>query len=161
MMNVEIWNILHDGTIVQISGSIPGEVEMAIEIEYLRQRFSDPGQSILLLLHNCTAVGYQAGDDDAVVTDFAAIAAAQLEILSADEPTTVCCGGGFLHVDATDCSIALDSRRRIIFSFMYPRDRPQLYVNHVWFHFDLAIIAQYLKLNKYAFDKFPCTGRYI
>lgn len=112
-MNAEIWNLLHDGTIAQISGSLPGRVEIAIEIEYLRQQFSDPGRFILLILHNCTAISYQAWDDDAIVTDFAAIAAAKLEILSATEPATVCCTEGILRVDAADCSIALDSQRTI------------------------------------------------
>jgi hypothetical protein len=43
-----------------------------------------------------------------------------------------------------------------IFSFIYPNDKPQLYVNYVWFCFDLVIVAQYLKLNKSVFsDRLP------
>jgi hypothetical protein len=38
-----------------------------------------------------------------------------------------------------------------IFSFIYPSDKPQLYVNYVWFCFDIVIATQYLKLNKSAF----------
>jgi hypothetical protein len=41
-----------------------------------------------------------------------------------------------------------------IFSFIYPSDKPQLYVNYIWFCFDLAIVTQYLKLNKSAFSKY-------
>ena len=41
-----------------------------------------------------------------------------------------------------------------IFSFIYPSDKPQLYVNYVWFCFDLVIVTQYLKLNKSAFSKY-------
>jgi hypothetical protein len=40
-----------------------------------------------------------------------------------------------------------------IFSFVYPSDKPQLYVNYVWFCFDLIIVIQYLKLNKSAFGE--------
>jgi hypothetical protein len=38
-----------------------------------------------------------------------------------------------------------------IFSFIYPSDKPQLYVNYIWFCFDIVIVTQYLKLNKSAF----------
>jgi hypothetical protein len=41
-----------------------------------------------------------------------------------------------------------------IFSFIYPSDRPQLYVNYIWFCFDIVIAIQYLKLNKSAFVKY-------
>jgi hypothetical protein len=38
-----------------------------------------------------------------------------------------------------------------IFSFIYSSDKPQLYVNYIWFCFDLVIVTQYLKLNQAAF----------
>jgi hypothetical protein len=41
-----------------------------------------------------------------------------------------------------------------IFSFVYPSDKPQLYVNYVWFCFDLVIVRQYLNLNQAAFAKY-------
>ena len=41
-----------------------------------------------------------------------------------------------------------------IFSFIYPSDGPQLYVNYVWVSFDLIIVRQYLNLNKSAFAKY-------
>jgi hypothetical protein len=40
-----------------------------------------------------------------------------------------------------------------IFSFVYPNDKPQLYVNYIWFCFDLVIVIQYLKLNKSVFSE--------
>jgi hypothetical protein len=39
-----------------------------------------------------------------------------------------------------------------IFSFVYPSDKPQLYINYVWFCFDLIIVVQFLKLNQAEFD---------
>lgn len=112
-MNASIWNLLHDGSIVQISGSLPGQIQVAVDIEYLRQRFCDPGDWILLTLYDCTAISYQPWDCDQIVTDLATIAAAEPEILSADEPTIVLCVSGILRVDATDFSIALDSGRTL------------------------------------------------
>jgi hypothetical protein len=41
-----------------------------------------------------------------------------------------------------------------IFSFIYPNDKPQLYVNYVWFCLDLVIVIQYLRLNQAAFDEY-------
>jgi hypothetical protein len=34
----EIWNVLHDGTIVAMAGQVPGEVKLEIEADYLRGR---------------------------------------------------------------------------------------------------------------------------
>jgi hypothetical protein len=43
-----------------------------------------------------------------------------------------------------------------IFSFVYPSDKPQLYINYVWFCFDIVIVIQFLKLNHDEFaDRLP------
>lgn len=112
-MNVDIWNVLHDGPIARITGTIPGDIQFAVSIEYLRRRFSDPGEHILLTLRDCTSLSFQAWDSDTVVTDLGAIAAAEPEILSADEPATVFCVNGTLRVHAADFSLSLDSGRAI------------------------------------------------
>jgi len=49
----DLWNILHDGTIAQIRGKVPGDIRLRIEIEYLRNMFPPPGQSIYVTLTNC------------------------------------------------------------------------------------------------------------
>jgi hypothetical protein len=51
-------------------------------------------------------------------------------------------------------AICMNIAWEFIFSFIYPNDRPQLYVNYIWFGLDLAIVIQYLKLNKSAFGKY-------
>ncbi|QDU31565.1 hypothetical protein ETAA8_67240 [Anatilimnocola aggregata] len=112
-MNADIWNVLHDGPIVSLTGSIPGDVRFAVAIGYLRKRFPDPGECILLTLHGCTALSYLVWETNEVLTDLVAIAAAEPEILSADEPTTVVCNGGTLQVQASGFSLALDSGRAI------------------------------------------------
>ena len=40
-----------------------------------------------------------------------------------------------------------------IFSFIYPHDAPQYYVNIVWFLFDVVIIVQALKFGKFDFNR--------
>jgi hypothetical protein len=44
-MNADIWNVLHDGPIDRITGTIPGDIQFAVAIRYLRER--------------CTAISYQ------------------------------------------------------------------------------------------------------
>jgi len=39
-----------------------------------------------------------------------------------------------------------------IFSFIYPHDAPQYYVNIVWFLFDVVILVQALKFGKFDFN---------
>jgi hypothetical protein len=112
-MNIDIWNVLHDGPIVRITGEIPGDIQFAVSIDYLRRRFSDPGECILLTLHGCTSLSYQTWGSEEVLTDIAAIAAAEPEVLSADEPSTVFCVNGTLRVHAVDFSLSLDSGRAI------------------------------------------------
>jgi|GEM_PF-4349362 len=65
------------------------------------------------VLHGCTALTYEHWESGAVSTDFASILAAEPEILSCDEPTTVFCSNGTLRLQAAGFSLALDSGRAI------------------------------------------------
>lgn len=40
-----------------------------------------------------------------------------------------------------------------IFSFLFPSNRPQLYINYVWFFLDLVIVIAYLRFGKSEFSK--------
>jgi hypothetical protein len=97
-----IWNVLHDGSIMSIQGAVPGTVRLAVSIEYLRERFADPGETIQEARDFCT--------------DLPAIEASEPEILSAEvrsDISEVCCVGGTLEVRASSGSLALDSGRVI------------------------------------------------
>ncbi len=41
-----IWNILHDGVIVAVDGTLPGDLRIDVEIGYFRKRIPDPGTLI-------------------------------------------------------------------------------------------------------------------
>lgn len=114
-MNCEIWNLLHDGSILGISGSMPGDVEISVGIEYLRTRFPDTGEKILLTLHGCTRLEYEAWDSGSVLTDPRQISAIQPQILSATgcDPVEISCDGGTLRIAASGVSLSLDSGRAI------------------------------------------------
>jgi hypothetical protein len=52
-MSAELWDILHDGVIEGVEGNVPGDVIFNIEIEYLRELFSDGGKNIIVRLIGC------------------------------------------------------------------------------------------------------------
>jgi hypothetical protein len=54
-----IWNILHDGVIVAVEGTVPGDLRIDIEIAYLRKRIRDAGTLIQVLLIGCTRLAYR------------------------------------------------------------------------------------------------------
>lgn len=117
-LNADIWNLLHDGTIVRAVGSVPGDVELSISIDYLRRRFSDVGDYVVLALHDCTCLAYEPDDPAGCLTDLQAIAAAEPEILKAEnwiDPNTVYCVSGTLRVLARTFSLALDNGRSVTF----------------------------------------------
>ena len=117
-MNADIWNILHDGSVLSVSGTVPGDVQFALWIDYLRSRFPDPGDRLLVTLHGCTSLSYQLYGEDTALTEFDAIADAKPEILQAKDWTDAGvaeCVSGTLRATATDFSLSLDSGRVITF----------------------------------------------
>ncbi len=49
----EIWNIFHDGEIVEITKSDNSNLNLKIQIEYLRKIISDDGDSFVIKLKKC------------------------------------------------------------------------------------------------------------
>ena len=114
-MNPDFWNILHDGVITHVSGSVPGDVRIGVEIDYLRERFAEPGDQVVLTLLGCTALSYHPFEDPPVA-GFTDLVAARPEILRAKDWTDasiVECNNGDLRVTAADAALALDSGREI------------------------------------------------
>jgi len=117
-LNLNIWNLWHDGTVFRAVGRVPGDVQLSISIDYIRRRFSDVGEHVVLTLHNCTCLAYEPDDPPGCLTDLQAIAAAEPEILKAEnwtDPNTVYCVSGTLRVLASTFSLALDNGRIITF----------------------------------------------
>ena len=74
-----VWNLFHDGSIVGLDGSVPGDVTVTVAIEYLRAMLPEPGDSFCIRLTGCTSLECRP------LCDFAAIATAEPEILSASD----------------------------------------------------------------------------
>lgn len=109
-MNEMLWNLLHDGSIVGIEGAVPGDVSLHVAIEYLRDRFPGSGSGFVVHLSGCTQLSYQPYDE-AVITDLAAIAALEPEILGAEttDPLEVACAMGTLILRYESVTLSLDT----------------------------------------------------
>lgn len=55
----QIWNILHDGALVHLHDSTPGELKIKVEIEYLANKLSGGFDNIYVLLKNCSLFEYE------------------------------------------------------------------------------------------------------
>ena len=111
-----IWNVIHDGSIIAVRGTVPGTVQLDVSIAYLRERFPDAGKTIQVTLTGCTRFAYRDFDEGEFTTDFSAIASFEPEVLSAEMRDGLCvldCAGGVLEIRAADGLLALESGRAI------------------------------------------------
>ena len=109
-MDPSLWNLLHDGTIERIEGCGPGDISLHVSIPYLRNRFPGEGTGFLVRLSGCTHFAFEPYDEP-VITDLAAIAALEPEILSAEpgDPLEICCVMGALSLSYNSATLCLDS----------------------------------------------------
>jgi hypothetical protein len=111
-----IWNVLHDGSIIAVRGTVPGTIQLDVSIDYLRERFPDAGKTIQVTLTGCTRFAYRDFDESDFTTDFSAITVFEPEVLSGELRDGLCvldCAGGVLEVRAASGSLVLDSGRAI------------------------------------------------
>lgn len=82
----DFWNVLHDGAIVAIEGSVPGDVRLGVEVPYLHELWSDSRDYLYIDLMECTLFEWHIfGKDDQIVVfeDLKTIAQAKSQIRSA------------------------------------------------------------------------------
>lgn len=118
----DLWNVLHDGTIVAVTGQVPGEVRLEIEADYLRIRFNDEGQLFALTLRDYSRLVFKPWEEgQTAICRLDELGALALWILSAEEVDGKCAvscsrkvatgAGGVLEVVATDAVLSLDTGR--------------------------------------------------
>jgi hypothetical protein len=115
------WQYFHDGTIARITGSISGDLEMVIEIEYLSKMFAVTGVNFIVSLQNCTRVECELYQRS-VTSQISEIVTAELEILHADFTETgvkIECDKGILQIDYVGASITLDSGQPVTNEELY------------------------------------------
>ena len=115
----EIWNLLHDGSIADLRGTVPGDLTLRVEIEYLTRRMTPPCAAIDVTLLGCDRFEYLHWSDDRRSTDAALLPTLETDILSAsaiDEGVRVICSDGQFDIrydavqlardDGSPCTIA-------------------------------------------------------
>jgi len=114
----EIWNILHDGGIAGMEGSVPGDLTLQIKIPYLRQMFSESGEDILLRLSSCTRFAMKIWEEDLLTSDPVRIVASDTEILSTeseDIPVQIVTTQGEIDAEFQSFTLALDDGQPVTF----------------------------------------------
>jgi hypothetical protein len=116
----DLWDVLHDAIVVQIGGTVPGDLTLELDCDYLRDRFPSSGDRFVLTLRNCTRFAFTPwAEGSSAIEDLAALAARRLWILSAEareHSYKVHCSedvrggnGGELEVAAFKAELRLDN----------------------------------------------------
>jgi hypothetical protein len=110
-MKEDAFSILHDGIITAVSGACPGTLFLEVDCDYLRERFSAPGNTFKIAIENCEIFYYETPDKQE--TDLSVISNLGLEILSAenrDGQVLVYTGTGVLHLRYEKLAVYLNDR---------------------------------------------------
>ena len=94
------WDIIHDGGVDAITGSVPGEVVLTVGIEDLCRQLATAANTLLASLRGCSLLSYTPYGEPPI-SDLQQIAARDVEVLSAvvePDRVSVCCVGGTLDV---------------------------------------------------------------
>lgn len=111
-VDIAIWNLFHDGTITAIRGHVPGDLELLVQIAYLRNMVQPPGDAFRIKLTRCDLIELQSWADDSVVCDLRTIAEVEPQILSGSEQgdrIVVVCNGYELRLRYQDVEVELDN----------------------------------------------------
>lgn len=109
-MSVELWDILHDGTIEGVEGNVPGDLTLNVEIEYLREMFSDGGTNIIVKLLGCDTLMYQPDNPSPLLDSLAGVIPEGIHSGEVDgDLIRVYCMNGVLSLRYQDFSLMLDN----------------------------------------------------
>jgi hypothetical protein len=109
-MQRDIWGVFHDGILAEIDGTIPGDLKLQVQIEYLRRMFDEEGGSFTIELDHCSRFCYSEYDAEPT-EDLAKIQAKEIEILSveSEDPLVLNCVMGTLDLEYKSMKVLLPS----------------------------------------------------
>ncbi len=110
----DVWNLLHDGEIADISGSMP-EMRLRIAIPYLRDMFPCGGDSFFVSIHGCRIFRFVDWERGRLLPA-SKIVALETEILSVvlkGNYASVICSDGILALEYQQVSCQLDTGKSI------------------------------------------------
>ncbi|MEO8700700.1 MAG: hypothetical protein ABI867_11685 [Kofleriaceae bacterium] len=109
------WDLLHDGTIVQVERDLADTVTVWIECGFIRVRFADGGKRFVLRLAACTKFEYTPYDEPPI-SELAAIAASEPSINQGSYETGeihVWGGAGVIRARYASLELELDTGRTL------------------------------------------------
>jgi hypothetical protein len=83
MPNLDYWHCFHDGTIIAASGSLPGDIELTIDCDCIREELHQSPGMFLLRITNCTLFEIASYETDFALDGFKALESGEFEILDA------------------------------------------------------------------------------
>lgn len=107
-----LWNILHDGSINQIRGSVPGELTIQVDIQYLCEELAAERDEIVIHLANCRRFAMNVWAEKQWTEHLQEIAALDPEILGTDSddvPVQLITTLGELIMDFDSFSITINN----------------------------------------------------
>ena len=113
--NIDIIGVFHDGSVVEINGSLPN-ISLRVEIPYLRNMFETQGDSIIAYIEGCTSISFLNWEEESTTYDLKEIENEKPEILSVEqkgEVAHILCSTGELDILYRDISFELDDGKNI------------------------------------------------
>ena len=114
--HLDIWNVLHDGSIERIDGAVPGELRVRVGIAYLTERLIPKADFLEVVLYGCRRFRLAHWETETVLRELDAIAALEPEILSTDSsamPIEVATTIGMLGMDYDGMGLFRDDGARL------------------------------------------------
>jgi len=113
-MKRNIWGVFHDGEIIKITGCVPGDLRLELEIGYLCAQFPEPGHSFTIELSNCTQMQFSEYDEPPS-TSLAHIQERRPMVLyvTSEEPLVLDCAMGTLELEYSKMRVLLPSGREV------------------------------------------------
>jgi hypothetical protein len=109
--NIDILGVFHDGSIVEVRGSLP-KISFRIEIEYLRNMFPSKGGSFLAYVSGCESIEFYNWENESRTKELLEIQSEEPEILSIEqqgETAHIICSTGELDLLYKDIEFQLDT----------------------------------------------------
>jgi hypothetical protein len=113
----EIWDLFHDGTLINAQENTPGNLLLTIELEYVREEFDEDFKYFLLELHECSLFEYYPSVwDIEIIKDIKSILKYDLwmtDVEKKNDQIIVYCSNGILKTKYKEYSIFLDTGTKV------------------------------------------------
>lgn len=113
-MDAELWNLLHDGGVEQLTGRVPGDVIVRASLSWLTAEFQPASELLTVVLHGCVGIEYREFGQRGWRTGIGQLQGLPIELLSAvksGDAIEVTASQGLLRLRYADAELRLDDGR--------------------------------------------------